>query len=180
MDIPNGAEIFVDEFGVPHIYGETEEDVVFAQGFYHASQRLFQMEVNRAASNGRLSELFGKDLVEVDTFMRTFGFRRLAKKHKDVLGDGIKIVQAYVDGINAYLDTNPAPPVEFTLLGLNMTKWSVLDVDTLARMISMRMSRGWAFEIINSRLQDLEKKFEGITNEIKIKVQNNTLLILVS
>ena len=52
-------EIITDRFGVPHIYAHNEDDLYFAQGFVHAQERLWQMELNRRIGSGRLSEIFG-------------------------------------------------------------------------------------------------------------------------
>lgn len=72
-------EIFRDDWGVPHIYARWEEDAFFAQGFVHAQDRLWEMEIQRRAATGRLSELFGKRTLAADRLMRRLGFHRSAR-----------------------------------------------------------------------------------------------------
>src|SRR5215216_6093594 len=69
---------YFDNYGVPHIYGSTEEDVFRTLGYLHAKERLFQMELIRRATSGRLSEILGNKTLEVDKFFRTIGFNRRA------------------------------------------------------------------------------------------------------
>ena len=66
------VEIYRDPWGVPHIYAESQEDCLFAQGFVHAQDRLFQMELNRRTAQGTLSELFGEMALDTDRTVRTF------------------------------------------------------------------------------------------------------------
>jgi penicillin G amidase len=68
-----------DRWGVPHIYASNVLDLAFAQGFVHAQDRLWQMELNRRTGRGLLSELFGELALDTDRAIRTFGFNRLAK-----------------------------------------------------------------------------------------------------
>jgi len=74
------VEVFFDKFGIPHIYGQNEEDVYFALGYVHARERLFQMEMMRRVPAGRLSEILGKDLLETDRFFRILGLNRWAEQ----------------------------------------------------------------------------------------------------
>ena len=72
------VEIIRDRWGVPHIYASTERDLFFAQGFTHAQDRIWQMDLNRRTAAGRLSEIVGGALIETDTIARTLGFTRNA------------------------------------------------------------------------------------------------------
>src|SRR5437016_3626791 len=68
------VEIIRDRWGVPHIYARSQDDLIFAQGFVHAQDRLWQMEMNRRIGYGRLAELFGEIAFSTDHFLRTVGF----------------------------------------------------------------------------------------------------------
>ena len=73
------VEIITDRYGVPHIYAQNEDDLFFAQGYVHAYERLWQMELNRRISSGRLSEIFGTSGGQVETRLggiRTHGVIR--------------------------------------------------------------------------------------------------------
>src|SRR5512136_1157144 len=113
------VEIIRDRWGIPHIYAANTHDLFFAQGFVHAQDRLWQMEINRRVAAGRLSELFGALALETDRATRTFGFHRLAQTDwPNADGDTRAAILAYTAGVNAFLNSPSAHmPVEFTLLG---------------------------------------------------------------
>ena len=77
--LPGPVEIIRDRWGIPHIYAQTVEDAVLAQGFVHSQDRLFQMEFNRRTGQGTLSQLFGELALDTDRIIRTFGFNRLGR-----------------------------------------------------------------------------------------------------
>src|ERR1700730_2453437 len=64
------VEVITDRYGVPHIYAQNEDDLYFVQGYVHAQERLWQMELNRRIAAGRLSEIFGPMTLELDRFCR--------------------------------------------------------------------------------------------------------------
>jgi len=113
------VEVLRDRWGVPHIYASSAHDLFFAQGFVHAQERLFQMELNRRTAQGRLSEVFGEIALDTDRAVRTFGFHRLGRTDwASASADMKEAVEAYCAGINAYLDwIGDRLPVEFKLLG---------------------------------------------------------------
>ena len=73
------VEITRDAFGVAHIRATSITDAVFGQGFVHAQDRLWQMELNRLVGAGRMAELFGRRALAVDRFQRRFGAARAAR-----------------------------------------------------------------------------------------------------
>ena len=81
------VEIWRDSLGVPHIWAGSAEDLFFAQGFVHAQDRLWQMELFRRAAQGRLAEVMGEDLVETDLFLRNIGLWRAALAAEASLDD---------------------------------------------------------------------------------------------
>ena len=94
-----------DEHGIPQLYGDTVDDLMRAQGFVHAQERFFEMDVRRHVTAGRLSELFGEDAVETDEFVRTMGWRRVAEQELALIEPETRAaLEAYADGVNAYLD----------------------------------------------------------------------------
>ena len=109
-----------DERGVPHIKAENEADLYRALGFVHAQDRLFQMEMVRRLAQGELAEILGPKLVEMDRLFRTLGIREHAQtrvEQMDMNSPSSQILLAYLDGINQYQATHPAP-MEFDLLGI--------------------------------------------------------------
>jgi penicillin amidase len=128
-----------DEKGMPYIYAKNMDDLVTAQGFVTAQDRLFIMEVMKLLVKGRLSELGGDKTRELDIQMRTIGFCRNAKKHAAILQEEDKrLLQAYVNGVNAYIETQKEyHPLEFKLAGIKPELWKI--EDSLAIMYYM----GW-------------------------------------
>jgi penicillin amidase len=115
------VDVYRDSMGIPHIYAASAHDLFFAQGYVHAQDRFWQMDAWRHIGSGTLSEMFGSAQVETDTFLRTLGWRVTAEAEWEALGpDSRAILQAYTDGVNAYLkDHNgTALSLEYAILGL--------------------------------------------------------------
>ncbi|MEV8479700.1 penicillin acylase family protein [Streptomyces sp. NPDC051173] len=94
-----------DGNGIPQIYADSAEDLFRAQGFVQAQDRFWEMDVRRHLTAGRLSEMFGEGQVETDAFVRTMGWRKVAQEEYDtkLSASTKKALQAYSDGVNAYL-----------------------------------------------------------------------------
>jgi len=135
------VEILRDHWGIPHIYAQNQRDLFYAQGFVHAQDRLFQMELNRRTAAGRLSELFGELSLDTDRTIRTFGFNRLGKADLSNACDEIHtVMQAYAAGVNAFLEhPDTKLPVEFTLL--NQSKKSDRNTQPNWRSTTLRPTR---------------------------------------
>jgi penicillin amidase len=115
------VEIYRDEYGVPHIYADSMEDLFFAQGYVHAQDRFWQMEFWRRIGAGRVSELFGEDLLGVDIYLRTVGFKRIAEQEYPMLEEETQqFLEAYSAGVNGYILHHKPKDLglEFTFLKL--------------------------------------------------------------
>jgi penicillin amidase len=115
------VNIYRDEYGIPHIYASTLHDLFFAQGYVHAQDRFWQMDVWRHIGSGRLSEMFGADQVETDAFLRTMGWGTLAEQElAESSPEAVAILTAYAEGVNAYLadHSGSAISLEYAILGL--------------------------------------------------------------
>jgi penicillin amidase len=94
-----------DASGLAWIEAETSHDLFVAQGYVHAQERMWQMEVWRHISSGRLSELFGASTVAQDRFIRTLGWRQSAERDYNALSpDARAAVDAYAEGVNDWID----------------------------------------------------------------------------
>lgn len=118
-----------DEKGMAYIKAESIEDALMAQGFVTAQDRLFQMQVTRLLTQGRISELAGPDARNLDIRMRTIGLHRMAKKQAAMLDDETRqFFKQYVNGINAFIDNCPEEiHLEFKLAGIEPEKWEIED-----------------------------------------------------
>jgi len=148
------VEIIRDQWGVPHIYAETVEDLFFAQGFVHAQDRLWQMELNRRIAQGQLSEVFGELALDTDRATRTFGFNHLGRVDWASAENELRdVIQAYAAGINAFIE-NPDTrlPIEFSLVRHRPEPWRPEDCTAFARLMLWKMSHAWYGEIIRAQL----------------------------
>lgn len=133
--LDSNVEVKRDSYGIPQIYADSDADLFRAQGFVQAQDRFWEMDVRRHMTAGRLSEMFGSGQVETDSFLRTLGWRKVAQEEYDtVLSDETKKnLQAYADGVNAYLKDRDGADisVEYAALGFTNdykpTEWTPVD-----------------------------------------------------
>jgi len=154
--VDSTVEIIRDRWGIPHIYADSLDDVLFGQGFVHAQDRLFQMELNRRTAQGTLSELFGEFALDTDRITRTFGFNRLGRVDWENISDELRSgVLAYTAGINAYLDQKRLKlPLEFTMLGHRPDPWTPEDTMAFSRVMLWQLSHAWQGEIIRAEIAE--------------------------
>jgi penicillin amidase len=139
--------IYRDQYGIPQLYARTSADLFKAQGYVHAQDRFWEMDFRRHVTAGRLAELFGKDQVSTDAFLRTMGWRRVAEAELPLLAPGTRAaLDAYADGVNAWIQANGGSganggkSLEYTLLGLTNSGYTVepwTAVDSLAWLKAM-------------------------------------------
>ena len=122
------VEIIRDEWGINHIYANNQHDLFFAQGYAAAKDRLFQFEIWRRQATGTVAELLGERELKRDIGTRLFKYRGdLDRELNYYHEDGKEIIQAYVDGVNAYIDEaikSKSLPIEFELLNTVPEKWT--------------------------------------------------------
>src|SRR6266702_4791058 len=148
------VEVITDRYGVPHIYAQNEDDLFFAQGYVHAYERLWQMELNRRISSGRLSEIFGELALETDRFARCLGMHRAADNAARQLPEhSQRILDAYALGVNAYIERNQNKlPVEFTFLRFKPEPWRIEDSIQWSKMMGWNLGGNWETEVIRARI----------------------------
>jgi penicillin amidase len=110
-----------NDLGIPDLYASSLEDLFFAQGYVHAQDRFWEMDVRRHITAGRLSEMFGADQVSTDAFLRTLGWHRIAEQEVELVSDrSRRILDSYAAGVNAYLAERQGAQLslEYAILGL--------------------------------------------------------------
>lgn len=146
----NGKVVITrDKNGVPHIKGKTLDDAIFALGFVHAQDRLWQMEMNRRIGAGRLSEILGSATVGTDKFLRTLGVYHAAERTVQDLNDETRnSLTQYAKGVNAFL-SHPETrlPVEFMILGVTPEKWTMADSVVWTKMMAWDLGANWSREL---------------------------------
>ena len=128
--ISKNTEVYFDNFGIPHIYAENQKDAQVVLGYVHAQDRLWQMELLRRISAGRLSELFGNSVSKTDKFFIGLGIDENSEKAAfeiDKTSQSYILATAYLDGINQYIENGKAP-IEYTLLGLEKKPFTLKDI----------------------------------------------------
>jgi penicillin amidase len=118
-----------DHWGIAHIYAANEHDLFFAQGYNVASDRLFQLELWRREATGTVAEILGPSELNRDIGNRLFTYRGdLTQELNWYHPHGAAIIQAFVDGINAYVERTRTQPQllsrEFRLLGIKPGLWT--------------------------------------------------------
>ncbi|WP_405242551.1 penicillin acylase family protein [Lentisalinibacter salinarum] len=152
------AEIVRDEQGIAHIRAASQEDLYYLQGWVHAEDRLFQMDLSRRQPSGTLAELFGPGSLAGDVELRTIGLRRAAERSKDVLSrETIEALEAYARGVNDWVMLNPnGLPPEYAFLGFtereDFRPWNVVDSIVIAKLIAF----GLSFDLDTGLTQRLE------------------------
>ncbi len=129
--LPHGAnvEILRDEWGVPHVYADSEDDLFFGYGYAMAQDRLWQLDYYRRKAMGRLSEVLGPDGLELDVIARTIGINRIAEAEIKALSrQALGRLESFSRGINAAMaEAKGRLPVEFAMLDYEPEPWSPLD-----------------------------------------------------
>src|SRR5919197_2122462 len=136
------AEVIREGYGILQITAEDPHDLFMAQGYAHAQERMWQMELSRRIGAGRLSELFGASTLDKDRYIRTLGWRAAAQRDLEAMSDETRaILDAYADGVNAWIDQHngrlSTPFVVAGLLsgsggfdGITLERWTPLDTAT--------------------------------------------------
>lgn len=135
-----------DELAVPSIFADSRVDAFRTLGFLHARDRLFQMELMRRKSAGRLAELFGASALKLDREQRGY---QLSKAAENIVGDlpdqQRQVLQAYVEGVNAYIEQARVLPPEFIALQHRPERWR--QEDSILVILGM-------FQHLNGQEQD--------------------------
>jgi penicillin amidase len=158
--IDNPVDIYRDQMGIPHIYASTLHDLFFAQGYVHAQDRFWQMDFWRHIGSARLSEMFGDSQLETDAFLRTLGWRQIAETEWENFTPESKVIlQAYIDGVNAYLadHSGTALSLEYGVLklinpGYVVEPWTPVNSLTWAKAMAWDLRGNMGAEIERSIL----------------------------
>lgn len=157
------VEVKIDDRGIPHIYGQTDDDVAYASGYQVATDRLLQLELVKRRALGTQAELLGPDKVNSDLISRTFDFQRWGKLNRERLREEDpefhNFVVSWVAGVNKRIEDvengdAPLPP-GFSELGAMPTRWEVDDHYAIAKLFYFGNSNSLEREILTTILRDL-------------------------
>jgi penicillin amidase len=160
-----------DANGIIQIYAGTPHDLFLAQGYAHAQERLWQMEVWRHIGAGRLSELFGSSQLERDRFIRTLDWRGAAERDLAAMRpETIAALEAYAEGVNAFIaDNEGSLGLPFVIMGFQAglgggvggytpEPWTPLDTAQWQKVQSWNLGGNYTSEVFrvlaDARLED--------------------------
>ncbi len=154
--IKSEVRIVRDNYGVPHIFADNEDDMMFAAGYAQAQDRLWQMDLLRRVSEGRLSEIFGARTLPSDKALRTIGFARVAEEIAHDLDPYTRrLLQRYSDGVNALIRENRDNyPIEFVLLDFSPKDWKPEHTIAVSRVMAWQLSMGWYVDVAYDKILD--------------------------
>jgi penicillin amidase len=150
--------VYRDSFAMPHVYAKNAEDLYRVTGYLIAQDRLWQMDLLRHVTTGRLCEIFGKDLLQADILMRSL---RIPEKSERIYAESTpeikSIFEAYSDGINQYMEEHKDElPLEFSILGYKPEPWKPQHSFNLVGYMAWDLNGSWIAEIV---LHKLKNKF---------------------
>lgn len=175
--LENETTVYFDDFGIPHIYAQNQQDAITVLGYVHAQDRLWQMELMRRIAPGRLSEIFGKKTLKNDTFFTSLGINESSKESIDKLdknGEIYKLATAYVKGVNQFIE-NGSTPIEFTILGVEKENYELIDIYNILGYMSFSFAMAHKTDPLLSAIK--EKLGNDYLKELNIDINPNTVLI---
>jgi len=175
--IENETSVYFDDYGIPHIYAQNQYDASAALGYVHAQDRLWQMELMRRIAPGRLSEIFGKDMLKNDRFFVSLGIEEASRKSLEKLdknGEVYKLATAYLNGINQFIENGPTP-IEFTLIGIEKEPYQLNDIYNILGYMSFSFAMAQKTDPLLSILKD--KLGDDYLKELNIDFSPNTATI---
>jgi penicillin G amidase len=152
------VEVLRDERGVPTIVASTARDLVRAQGFVHAQDRFWEMDVRRHVTAGRVAELFGEGQVDTDRFVRTLGWRRIAEQELELLAsETIDLLEAYAEGVNAWIGDRRGGQLSLEHALLRLTGAGGYEPEPWSPADSVAWLKAMAWDLRSNLEQELER-----------------------
>lgn len=135
------ATMVRDVDGIPHVKATNAHDLFFLQGWVHADDRLFQMDVTRRRASGTLAELIGSGALPSDVQLRTFGLRRTAERTFSTLSpETQEALRAYADGVNTWMGRNKLPSQYAAVQVSKVEPWTVVDSIVVSKALAFSLS----------------------------------------
>ncbi|OUL61352.1 penicillin acylase family protein [Flavobacterium sp. AJR] len=190
-NIQKETTVYFDDFGVPHIYANSQKEAMTVLGYVHAQDRLWQMELMRRIASGRLSEIFGSVMLKNDKFFSGLGIEEASAKaiaQLDKNSPSYQLTMAYLDGINQYLEEG-VTPIEFQLVGVKKEKFTIKDVYNIFGYMSFSFAMAQKTDPLmtdirnkygNEYLKDFGLNGEFNTTQIKNAKENPEEFAVIS
>ncbi|NBC82138.1 MAG: hypothetical protein GVY19_02040 [Bacteroidetes bacterium] len=149
------VEVFRDSLGKPHIYADNEKDLYLVTGYLMAQDRLWQMDLLRRVTLGRLSEIFGAGFADTDELLRALQFTEKSEIIMDSIDQHPKqSILAFCDGVNFFMEQHKKKlPFEFGVLGYKPDPWKPVHTLNLIGYMAWDLKSGWD-EILMNELKN--------------------------
>ncbi|WP_456424576.1 penicillin acylase family protein [Lutibacter sp.] len=156
LGINSKIKIYRDQFAIPHIYAQNQDDLAFGMGFVMAQDRLWQMDLFRRVATGKLSEIFGERTLEADRFAKIMGFQRNSVSAIQTFSSKeMSYLKAFVQGINNYIQSCANElPLEFTVLSYKPTPFTIEEIIALSNFQAYASNHNWKYEMMRSQAID--------------------------
>lgn len=107
---PQNIKIARDKWGVPHIFGKTDAEVSYGLAYANAEDDFKTMQQTLLIAKGMMGRLRGKDGAAIDYAAQLLHCREIVnEKYESSLSpDFKKLLNGYVEGINAYAKKHPS------------------------------------------------------------------------
>jgi penicillin G amidase len=148
-ELKHPVEVDRDMHGVPWIRAASAEDMLVAQGYVMAQDRLWQMDLLRRVAAGQLSEIFGPATLALDRANRTLGLREVAEQAAKAADPKARaMLDEYASGINRYIAQHRGSlPLEFELLGYRPRRWTPADTYLISGFMYELLTSTWRQEL---------------------------------
>lgn len=164
------VHVYRDAQAMPHVYAKNEHDLYTAVGYLMAQDRLWQMDLLRRVTQGRLAEVFGEDMIGADHLLRAL---RIPEKSERVLSKSnealLQTLQAFSNGVNQFIETHQKKlPPEFTIIGYKPEPWQPIHTVNLIGYMAWDLAGSWNNEITIHKLSQVldEEKFRQLIPDL--------------
>lgn len=160
--ITGEVTVYRDQYGIPHLYATNDDDLYRAVGFVMAQDRLWQMDILRRLTSGRLSELLGEKMLNTDLLMRSLRITEKSEKLLAGLDPAVrKALEAFSEGVNHYMQKYPLPP-EFKILGYHPEPWEPVNSINLIGYMSWDLTTPWENEVVLQKvMQEVDEDWHA-------------------
>ena len=178
--IKNNIEIYRDSTGIPYILAQDEDDAVFALGYLHAQERLFQMDLVRRSAEGKLSEILGEETIPFDKMFLTVGIKKISENIYNNSDEKLKkLLISYSNGVNQFInEKNKKLPIEFDVLNYEPEEWKPVHSIMIMRMMAWILNLSWWVDISYTNL--VQKLGEEKARELLPNYEENAPTIIPS
>ena len=154
--IKASVKVYFNTFGIPSIQAQNNNDLFFAAGYVHARDRLWQMDIMRRTAYARLSEIFGKETLDLDKFFKSLSINEIvAKSFNKIDKKTLNALTAYSEGVNKFIEEHKSElPFEFQALSYLPEPWKPSDCIAVSKLVAFDMSIGFINDVCLAEISE--------------------------